>query len=100
MKAGLAIAVALAGLLGSAWAQTSGAPPPSTAQASDKDVPTVSGLTVSPLLRKPCAPRDKECVALVIAQVKALYPEELKKFCFQQTMTAERRTMQAQLAGW
>ena len=62
--------------------------------------PTVSGVTVSPAPRKPCAPKDKDCIALVVADLKRLYPEQLKTYCFQQKMTVLRRDMQAQAAGW
>ncbi|HEX2817514.1 MAG TPA: hypothetical protein VHN39_14035 [Phenylobacterium sp.] len=73
---------------------------PATAPAPDKSGATVSGVTVRPLPRKPCAPKDKDCVAMVMAEVKNLYPEQLKSFCFQQQMDVMRQDMQANMAGW
>jgi hypothetical protein len=61
---------------------------------------TVSGVTVKPLPLKPCAPKDKDCAAYVMAQLKEFYPEQLKQFCFQQKVEAMRRDMQATIAGW
>ncbi|MBS0331607.1 MAG: hypothetical protein JSS35_02455, partial [Proteobacteria bacterium] len=43
---------------------------------------------------------DKECIALVVAELKAKYPEQLKKFCFQSRMNVERQDMQALANGW
>jgi hypothetical protein len=52
---------------------------------------TVDGLTVvAPAVGKPCGSRDRECVALVVAELKRRYPEELKRFCFQRQMRAMR----------
>jgi hypothetical protein len=52
---------------------------------------TVDGLTVvAPAVGKPCASRDRECIALVVAELKRRYPEELKRFCFQRQMRAMR----------
>jgi hypothetical protein len=106
MKASLALAAALTLLVGAAGAQP--APPAETAStapatappAAGKPGPTVSGVTVTPLPRKQCSPKDKECIALVMAQVKDLYPEQLKQFCFQQRMGVLRQDMQANIAGW
>jgi hypothetical protein len=54
----------------------------------------VEGLTVvaPPPPLKPCAARDKDCIAQVVAELKQLYPEQLKKFCFQRQMRAMRNT--------
>ncbi len=65
-----------------------------------KPVPTVSGIVVEGVPKKPCAPRDKDCIALVMAEVKALYPEQLKRFCAVQQMDVMRQDMQANIAGW
>ena len=37
-----------------------------------------------------CSPRDKPCIAIVIAELKQHYPEQLKRFCFQRDMRAMR----------
>jgi hypothetical protein len=53
----------------------------------------VEGLTVvAPPPLKPCAARDKDCIAQVVAELKQLYPEQLKRFCFQRQMRAMRNT--------
>ena len=109
MRPLLALAAALAVLADAAWAQapaspaaTAPSPAPAPASAAAKADPgkTVSGVTVEALPRKQCAPKDKDCIALVMAQVKELYPEQLKKFCFTQQMDVMRQDMQANLAGW
>ena len=88
MKAPLALAAALVFLAGAAGAQAP-APteiPGAAPAAAAKPPPTgntVSGITVKPLPRKTCAARDKDCVAMVVAQLKEFYPEQLKQFCFQ-----------------
>jgi hypothetical protein len=51
---------------------------------------TVDGLTVVAPAGKPCGYRDRECVALVVAELKRRYPGELKRFCFQRQMRAMR----------
>jgi hypothetical protein len=55
---------------------------------------TVEGLTVTGKLlpRTECAPRDAQCIKLVVAELKRLYPEQLKRFCFQRQMRAIRDT--------
>jgi hypothetical protein len=44
----------------------------------------------SPLPTKECSSRDKQCIGLVVAELKRLYPEQLKRFCFQREMRAMR----------
>jgi hypothetical protein len=103
MRAAFALALAVAVLAGAASAQAPGPTTPATPAgkpAPDKPGATVSGVTVQGGPRKQCAPKDKDCIALVMAQVKELYPEQLKQFCFQQKMDAMRQDMQANLAGW
>jgi hypothetical protein len=76
-------------------AEARSAPQASAAPAA-RGVPpkTVEGLTViAPLPNKPCSSRDRECIALVVAELKQLYPEQLKRFCFQRTMRAMRSQM-------
>ncbi len=88
MKTVLAISAVLALISTAAWANAADpqsptpAAAPASKAASDKPGSTVSGVTVQALPRKPCAPKDTDCVALVMAQVKELYPEQLKQFCF------------------
>jgi len=73
------------------------APPPATAPAATPQgtaPKTVEGLTVvAPVPNKPCSSRDQACIALVVAELKQLYPEQLKRFCFQRTMRAMRSDM-------
>ncbi|MBS0361146.1 MAG: hypothetical protein JSR98_07185 [Proteobacteria bacterium] len=95
MSRRLALAVAVATLSATAAL----AEPASDAKPPPEGA-TVSGVTVTPSPRKACAPKDKACIALVVADLKRLYPEQLKAFCFQQDMTALRRDQQANAAGW
>jgi hypothetical protein len=97
------ILAAVALLAGTADAQQ---PSPQAASAAtapaapDKSGTTVSEVTVKPLPRKQCSPKDKDCIALVMAEVKELYPEQLKAFCYQQKVDVMRQDMQASIAGW
>jgi hypothetical protein len=78
----------------SAFAPTAAAPsdvppaaatPPPPAAPAPAAGPTVSSLTVegSRVPKKSCSSRDKDCIAIVVADLKAHYPEQLKTFCFQ-----------------
>jgi hypothetical protein len=101
MPPGPAVATALWAAAGSALAQGPAAAPAQPVPAAPASGgPSVSGVTVSPSPRKPCAPKDKDCIAIVMAEVKALYPEQLKMFCQQQRMDVMQRDMQANMAGW
>jgi hypothetical protein len=45
---------------------------------------TVSSITVEGKANKPmtaCSPRDKDCVAAIVAELKARYPQQLQKWC-------------------
>jgi hypothetical protein len=105
MKIALTLAAALAVLSPIARAAappaaTMSAPPATAAPAAPAPGATVSGVTVKGAPRKQCAPKDAECIAIVMAEVKELYPEQLKKFCYQQKMDVMRQDMQANIAGW
>jgi hypothetical protein len=106
MKAGLVLVSVVSAIAGAALAQAPTAPAPTASStpppAAKPAAPgsTVSGVTVEALPHKTCAPKDKECIALVMAQVKELYPEQLKKFCYQQQMDVMREDMQASVNGW
>jgi hypothetical protein len=105
MKARLVLAAVLSALAGAALAQAPGAsspsaPAPAASAPAASPGATVSGVTVKPLPHKACAPKDKECIAIVVAEVKELYPEQLKMFCHQQKMDVMQRDMQANMAGW
>ncbi|MGZ6018883.1 MAG: hypothetical protein ACXWKN_17175 [Phenylobacterium sp.] len=100
MKAALP-AAAIALLASEAMAQTAAPPPtqiPAAAAAASvaagrakTGADTVSGITVTPLPKKACAARDKDCITMVVAELKRLYPEELKRFCFEE-QTKQART--------
>ena len=103
MRRVLPFAVAAALLSGVAQAQTetpapAGEPAPASAPAASAPIAakpktggdTVSGITVIPMPKKACAPRDKDCIAIVVAELKRLYPEELKRFCFAEQTSAMR----------
>ena len=55
-------------------------PPPPRRRKSPSS--TVSGVTVQALSRKPCAPKDKDCVALGMAQVKVSIRKQLEAVLF------------------
>ena len=65
------------------------APPPASAPGK-KAGDTVSGVTVMPIPKKACSSRDKDCIAMVVAELKRDYPEQLKQFCFQEQTKAAR----------
>jgi hypothetical protein len=50
--------------------------------------PTVSGIVVEGLPKKSCSSRDRDCIAVVVAELKQNYPEQLKAFCAQWKMRA------------
>lgn len=53
----------------------------------------MSGVTVTPTQPKPCGSRDKDCIAMIVAELKQRYPEELKRFCFGREMRTVRTEM-------
>ena len=97
-KSAFALMIAASLMAGSAAAQPATAPQAGPAAETPAKTPpaktkTVEGLTVvAPPPLKPCAARDKDCVAQVVAELKQLYPEQLKKFCFQRQMRAMQNT--------
>ncbi len=101
MRAALSLAVAVSLLAGAAGAQTAtgqtAAPAPTQIPGADaataskpKAGDTVSGVTVMPTPTKTCAPRDKDCIAIVVAELQRLYPEQLKQFCLGERTKAVR----------
>jgi hypothetical protein len=52
--------------------------------------PTVSGIVVEGPPKKTCSSRDRECIAVVVAELKEHYPQQLKAFCAQWKMQAVR----------
>jgi hypothetical protein len=99
MRAGLPFAAVAILLAGAASAQTPAPAPtadaasPSTPAATGKPkgaADTLSGVTVMPIPKKTCSSRDKDCIAMVVAELKQLYPEQLKQFCFQEQTKAVR----------
>lgn len=56
---------------------------PATAAQRTAPGPTVSGIVVEGLPKKSCSSRDKDCIAVVVAELKQNYPEQLKAFCAQ-----------------
>lgn len=62
-------------------AQATAAPPPLASEAKPSGN-TVSGVTVAPpKAPKACSSRDKDCIAMVVAELKARYPKELQDYC-------------------
>jgi hypothetical protein len=74
-------------------------PPAATPAAKPAaPVPTVSGIVVQGMPKKSCSSRDKECIALVVAELKQSYPQQLKAFCFQwKTQAVRSQWVNAQL---
>jgi hypothetical protein len=101
MRAGLPLVAAMMLLASGAAAQTSATPPAAEAPAAalapgaarPKAGDTVSGVTVVPMPKKSCSSRDKDCIAMVVAELKRLYPEQLKQFCFSEQTKAVRNQM-------
>jgi hypothetical protein len=64
------------------------------AKAPATGAKTVEGVTVTGgiLPKTECSPRDARCINLVVAELKRLYPEKLKRLCFQRQMRAMRDT--------
>ncbi len=87
---GLLISAAL--IAGGASAQSTPAPGPAAA-APGKVVEgvTVTGRRLSP---KGCSSRDDTCVATVVADLKARYPRELRKWCDHVEERAAMNSMQ------
>jgi hypothetical protein len=82
-------------LAGAARAQTASTP----TAAPSRSGSTVSGVTVRPQPYRSCGSRDQACVALVVADLKLNYPEQLKAFCFQwQTQSVRTQFVYNQLA--
>jgi hypothetical protein len=67
---------------------------PTSAKAPATGGKTVEGLTVTGKVfpKTECSPRDAQCINMVVAELKRLYPEQLKRFCFQRQMRAMRDT--------
>jgi hypothetical protein len=84
MRAALPLAIAAALMAGGTFAQT-----PETTPAK-KAGDTVSGITVMPVPKKACSSRDKDCIAIVVAELQRLYPEQLKQFCLGERTKAVR----------
>lgn len=97
MRAALSFALAAALIAGPALSQAplgaSAAP-----AAAKKPGDTVSGVTVTPMPKKACSSRDKDCIAMVVAELKRDYPAQLKQFCFaEQTKAARNQFVNDQL---
>jgi hypothetical protein len=99
MKAGSALLLSLILLSGGVAAQE---PRPAPTPATAAQAPAAESLAAKPKQLegvtvfgsrfpvKECKPRDKACIALVVAELKQHYPEQLKRFCFQREMRAMR----------
>jgi hypothetical protein len=74
-------------LAGPAAARTPTDPAPAAPAAS---APSVDGIVVEGLPKKSCSTRDKSCIAVVVAELKARYPQQLKVFCANWQMQALR----------
>ena len=107
MRATLSLAISATLFAGIAFAQPAlapAAPVRPAAQSTSSTSPqapatggkTVEGLTVTgkAFPKSECASRDTQCIKLVVAELKRLYPEQLKRFCFQRQMQAMASTLQ------
>jgi len=106
MRATLSLAISATLFAGIAFAEPApapAAPAPAAAQPASStppqapatDAKTVEGVTVTgkAFPKSECASRDTECIKLVVAELKRLYPEQLKRFCFQRQMRAMSNTL-------
>jgi hypothetical protein len=103
-RASLGLLIPMVLVAGAAFAQPPAAPPPEAPLAAAAPVtaetPTppgkavagkpgpkvVEGLTVvgKGAQPKPCGERDKACIAMVVAELQARYPKQLKLWCHQE----------------
>jgi hypothetical protein len=83
MRAGLPFGVMIALLAGAAAAQTPAPAPAPTAPAAKPSGATVSGVTVEgrKAPTRSCSSRDNDCIATIVAELKAQYPKELQHWC-------------------
>jgi hypothetical protein len=81
---GLTAALVLAG---PALARTPAEPTPTAPPAAAS---SVDGIVVEGLPKKSCTSREKDCIAVVVAELKARYPQQLKAFCANWKMQAIR----------
>ena len=101
MRAPLGFLVSITLLAGAAQAQPPAAPAAAAAEAAPATKPAspgpkvVEGLTVvgKTAPAEPCSSRDKDCIALVVAELKTRYPEQLKRFCFSREVRSVRSQM-------
>ena len=80
----LVIALLAVALPAAALAQPAADAPQTPASAGPAKAPanTISGVTVEAAKpQKACSSRDKACVAMVVAELKARFPNELQKWC-------------------
>jgi hypothetical protein len=68
------------------------APAETAAKGKQLEGVTVTGRR---LLAKPCSPRDQACVSMVVAELKARYPQELQHWC----ALVEERAAAANMMG-
>ncbi len=91
MKPSLVLAAIILFSAGVASAQMTPAKTEPAVAPSAKPGTTVSGVTVMANPKpQACASRDQQCIALVVAELKQRYPEELKRFCLQRAARAAR----------
>lgn len=89
MRTSLCFTLAMSLFAGTAEAQTPAASP-APAAATPKAGDTLSGVTVMPVPKRICSSRDKDCIAMVVAELQRRYPEQLKQFCFAEQTKAAR----------
>src|SRR4051812_49862702 len=91
---GLAISASLFAGVALAEPAVPQAAAPTTTASPGTAGKTVEGLTVTGKVfpKTECSPRDAACIRLVVAELKRLYPEQLKRFCFQRQLQAMRET--------
>jgi hypothetical protein len=107
LKPAISLVISAALFAGAALAEPAPAPAAATPVAPSAAAPmsakpaaaggkTVEGVTVTgkALPKTECSPRDQACIRIVVAELKRLYPEQLKRFCFQRQMQAMAETLQ------
>jgi hypothetical protein len=69
------------------------------AQAPPATPANVPGVTVTGkrLVLKPCSERDKACIAAVIAELKARYPDQLASWCSTQDLVVMKKNLNPEM---
>jgi hypothetical protein len=77
-------------------AGAAGAEPAKAPASPSTQVPGVTVTGKRPVL-KPCSPRDQACIATVIAELKAHYPDQLAVWCATQNTVVMKKNLNPEM---